>query len=163
MRIGIGYDIHRLIKNRQMVLGGVEIPYLKGPEGHSDGDVLLHAICDAVLGALGKGDIGMRFPDTDPAYKNISSRELLRDIADLMDTEGAGICNLDCVVIAEEPKLGPYREEISRVIGDILKVPAENVNVKGKTSEKLGAVGEGKAIAAYAAVLLEEKSNKEIK
>ena len=160
MRVGIGYDIHRLIEDRQMVLGGVEIPYPKGPEGHSDGDVLLHAICDAILGALGKGDIGMRFPDTDPAYKNISSRELLRDVADLMNAEGAGIRNLDCVVIAEEPKIGPYREEISRVIGDILKVSAENVNVKGKTSEKLGAVGEGKAIAAYVSVLLEEKSNK---
>ncbi len=139
-----------------MVLGGVTIPYPKGPEGHSDGDALLHAVCDAILGALGKGDIGMRFPDTDPRYKDISSIELLKDVSELMDDEGFVIGNLDCVVVAEEPKIAPYREEIISVIGDILKVSGDTVNVKGKTAEKLGEIGEGRAIEAHAVVLLEE-------
>ena len=157
MRIGIGYDIHRLVKDRPMVLGGVGIPGSVGPQGHSDGDVLLHAVCDAILGALGKGDIGMRFPDTAPEYRGISSRELLRDVGDLMDKEGVGIGNLDCVLVAEEPRIGPYREEMISVIGDILKTSPDAVNVKGKTAEKLGVIGEGKAVAAYAVVLLEKK------
>ncbi|RKY42257.1 MAG: 2-C-methyl-D-erythritol 2,4-cyclodiphosphate synthase [Candidatus Makaraimicrobium thalassicum] len=156
MKIGMGYDIHRLGEGRQMVLGGVNIPYPKGPEGHSDGDVLLHAVCDAILGALGKGDIGMRFPDTDPGYKDISSRELLRDVVRLMHNEGFGVHNLDCVVIAEEPKIGPYREKMIRVISDVLKVRGDTVNIKGKTAEKLDVIGEGRAVAAYAVVLLEE-------
>ncbi len=157
MKIGMGFDIHRLAENRPMVLGGVDVPGPRGPEGHSDGDVLLHAICDAILGALGKGDIGMRFPDTDPRYKGISSRELLRDVAGLMDSEGFRVGSLDCTVIAEEPKLGPYREKITRAISDILKTSPEAVNVKGKTAERLGVIGEGKAMAAYAVVLLDEK------
>ncbi|MFH1552804.1 MAG: 2-C-methyl-D-erythritol 2,4-cyclodiphosphate synthase [Candidatus Omnitrophota bacterium] len=157
MKIGMGYDMHGLARGRQMVLGGVKIPCVKGPKGHSDGDVLLHAICDAVLGALGRPDIGERFPDTEAKYKDISSAELLRDVASLMDSEGFGIGNLDCVVVTEEPRVADYREKMTRLIGDILKAPAGAVNVKGKTSEKLGIIGEGKAIAAYAVVLLKEK------
>jgi len=157
MKIGMGYDIHRLQEGRPMILGGVNIPYSRGPEGHSDGDVLLHAVCDAILGALGEGDIGMRFPDTDPAYKDISSRDLLRDVGDLMCDKGFKVHNMDCVIIAEEPKIEPYNREIMRGISDILKMPENDVNIKAKTGEKLGVIGEGKGIAAYAVVLLEEK------
>ncbi len=158
MKIGMGYDIHRLAEGRPMVLGGVSIPFPRGPVGHSDGDVLLHAVCDAILGALGKGDIGMRFPDIDPKYKDIRSVELLRDVGELMDGEGFGVSNLDCVVVAEEPKIGPYREEMTRVISNTLKVSANAVNIKGKTAEKLGVIGEGKAVAAYAVALLKGNS-----
>jgi 2-C-methyl-D-erythritol 2,4-cyclodiphosphate synthase len=157
MKIGIGYDIHRLVEGRPMVLGGVGMPCARGPEGYSDGDVLLHAVCDAILGALGREDIGIRFTSTDPKYKDISSRELLRDVRGLMDREGFKVNSLDCVVIAEEPKVGPYREEMIRVIGEMLGASAGAVNIKGKTAERLGAIGEGKAIAAYAVVLLDEK------
>ena len=124
-----------------MVLGGVNIPFAMGPKGHSDGDVLLHAVCDAMLGALGMGDIGMRFPDTDPKYKDISSKELLEDVCVLMSGTGMQVHDLDCVVILEEPKIGPYREEITRTLSNILDVPESDINVKGKTSEGLGAIG----------------------
>jgi 2-C-methyl-D-erythritol 2,4-cyclodiphosphate synthase len=157
MRIGMGYDIHRLEEGRQMVIGGVSMPYPKGPLGHSDGDVLLHAISDAILGAIGKGDIGMLFPDTDPRYKNIASSELLREVRYLMDREGYQVFNVDCVLVAEEPKIGPYRERMSGGIADILEIPVDSVGLKAKTSEKLGDIGHGEAIAAYAVVLLKEK------
>ncbi len=155
MRIGIGYDIHRLVQGRKLMLGGVSIPGPRGLEGHSDGDALLHAVCDAILGALGKGDIGERFPDTDPKYKDIPGISLLKDVAACMAAEGFSVGNLDCVVIAEEPKISPYRGEITRIIGDILGVSgAACVSIKGKTAEKLGDIGDKKAIAAYAVVLL---------
>ena len=154
MKIGTGYDIHRLVENRPLVLGGVNVPYSKGLEGHSDADVLLHSICDAILGALGSGDIGMRFPDTDPKYKDISSRELLRDVKKLMDQNGFAVNSLDCVVVAEEPKIGPYRKAIVKGISDILEISPESVNVKATTAEKLGEIGKGEAIASYAVVLL---------
>ncbi len=160
MRIGIGFDIHRLAEGRPMVLGGVNIPFPKGPEGHSDGDALLHAICDAILGALSKGDIGMRFPDTDPKYKDISSKELLKDVKGLMDDKGLSVHNLDCVIIAEEPKIGPYREEMAGVIADMLGTSGGNISIKAKTAEKLGAVGKGEAVAAYVVVLLEEEDTR---
>lgn len=157
MRIGIGYDLHRMVELRPMVLGGVDIPFSKGLEGHSDADVLLHAICDAIFGALGRGDIGQMFPDTDPKYKDISSKKLLKDVKDLMVSEGYKIGNLDCIVIAEEPKLGPYRDKIKNTIAEILEASPDNVNIKATTTEKTGAIGRSEAIAAHAAVLLEEK------
>ncbi len=140
-----------------MVIGGVNIPYPKGPIGHSDGDVLLHAISDAILGAIAKGDIGMLFPDTDPRYRDAASSDLLREVRYLMDMEGYGVFNVDCVLVAEEPKIGPYRERISGVIADILEIPVDSVGLKAKTSEKLGDIGRGKAIAAHAVVLLKER------
>jgi 2-C-methyl-D-erythritol 4-phosphate cytidylyltransferase/2-C-methyl-D-erythritol 2,4-cyclodiphosphate synthase len=154
MKIGMGYDIHRLVENRPLFLGGVNIPYEKGLEGHSDADVLLHSICDAILGAMGSGDIGMRYPDTDPKYKDISSRELLKDVKDLMENKGFSVGNLDCTIIAEEPKMGPYRESIVDQISNILDIPKELVNIKAKTFEKMGSIGKGEAIASYATVLL---------
>ncbi len=155
MKIGVGYDIHRLAEGRPMVLGGVEMPHPKGPEGHSDGDCLLHAVCDALLGAIGEGDIGMKFPDTDPKYKGVSSRTLLKSVASLVKDKGARVNNLDCVIILERPKITPYREEMRKVISDLLEVSTRCVNIKAKTAEGLGAVGEGNAVASYAAVLLE--------
>ena len=157
MRIGIGYDIHKLAAGRRMVIGGVEIPYPKGPEGHSDGDPLLHAVCDAILGAIGTGDIGMMFPDTDPKYKGISSKVLLAQVVDFMETRGYSVVNIDCVVIAEEPKIALHKSDIVKSIQHLVKTAPGAVNVKGKTSEGLGAIGEGKAVSAYAVVLLKEK------
>jgi len=157
MRIGTGYDIHRLTKGRAMVLGGVEIPYSKGPLGHSDGDVLLHAVSDAVLGALSRGDIGMMFPDTDPAYKDISSLELLKKVCFVMEEDGYTLGNMDCNVILEEPKLGPYKDKMRQAIAKIFNVPLEKVSVKAKTAEGLGDIGKKEAVAAYVSVLLEEK------
>jgi len=154
MKIGIGYDIHELVENRDLILGGVHIPYEKGPKGHSDGDALLHAICDSILGALGKGDIGRHFPDTDPKYKDISSKLLLEKVASLMIEEGYSLGNLDAIVILEQPKIGPYNEEMVGEISFILKTAKENVNIKGKTSEQIGPIGQNKAVAAYAAVML---------
>lgn len=157
MRIGIGYDIHRLVEGRALVLGGVQIDFPKGLEGHSDADVLLHAICDAILGALGKGDIGERFPDTDMRYKGIASSKLLKDVMGLVKTQNFMVQNVDCTVIAENPKIAPYRDKIKGAISEIMELPAELISIKAKTAETLGAVGKGEAIAAYAAVLLEKK------
>ena len=157
MKIGIGYDIHRLVEGRKMVLGGVTIPSSKGPLGHSDGDVLLHAVCDAILGALGKGDIGMMFPDTDVSYEGKSSIEFLEKILLLMDKDGFCLGNLDCTVITESPKIALYSDQIKNVISKTLRSDKNVLNVKGKTSEKLGEIGKGEAIEAHAVVLLREK------
>ena len=155
MRTGIGYDIHKLVEGRKMVLGGVEIESLAGPLGHSDGDVLIHAIIDAILGALSLGDIGMRYPDTDPAYKDISSRDLLNDMKKVLEDEGASIKNIDSIIITEQPKISLYRENIIRSLSLVLGVAETIINVKGKTNEGLGDIGQGKAIAAHAVVLLD--------
>lgn len=157
MKIGIGYDIHRLVRGRKMILGGVEIDCDRGPEGHSDADVLLHAVCDAILGALGEDDIGTKFPDTDPEHKDRSSIEFLKTVRGIMDSKGFKISNLDAVVVTEEPKISPYRKKISEKISGILNVDPSSVNVKGKTREGLGEVGRGEAIASYSTVLLKEK------
>lgn len=157
MRIGLGYDIHRLVKGLPLILGGVEIPFPKGLEGHSDADVLLHAVCDSILGAIGEGDIGSRFPDTDPRYKGISSRDLLKEVMVLMESKGLKINNLDCVVVAEEPKISPYRDKMIDTMAGILRLPPDALSIKGKTGEKLGDVGKGAAIVAQAAVLLVAK------
>lgn len=153
-RTGIGYDIHRLVEGRRLFIGALEIPYTKGLLGHSDGDVLLHAICDALLGAVAEGDIGEHFPDTDPKYHGISSSELLETVADLIRKKNYLISNIDTVVIAQEPKLAPFKKQIQKNIAQILKVKEECVNIKAKTNEGLGEIGKKEAIAAYAAVTI---------
>ena len=153
-RIGIGYDIHRLIEGRRLFIGGVEIPYIKGLLGHSDGDALLHAVCDALLGALTLGDIGEHFPDTDPKYHNIASAELLKIVADLVRKQGYEIRNVDTVVIAQEPVLSPFKKRIQKEIAGVLKIKEDCVNIKAKTNEGLGEIGQKQAIACYAVAML---------
>lgn len=153
-KVGIGYDIHRFIGGRKLILGGVEIPYEKGLDGHSDADVLLHAICDAILGALGKGDIGEMFPNTDEKYRNISSLKLLKKINDMAKKEKYFINNVDTVVIAQKPHLKMFKEKMRFYIADALAIKKEAVNVKATTQEHLGALGRAEGIAAYAVVLL---------
>ncbi len=153
MRVGIGYDVHKLVEGRKLILGGVEIPFEKGLLGHSDGDVLLHAICDALLGAAGKGDIGRHFPDTDPEYKDISSLILLEKVKGLI--KEYRINNIDSIVIAQEPKLAPYLEKMKENIAQVLKIGKSKINIKPTTTEKLGPLGRGEGIAAYATVSLE--------
>jgi len=153
-RVGIGYDIHRLLEGRSLFIGGIEIPYNRGLLGHSDGDVLLHALCDALLGASCQGDIGEHFPDTDPRYHGIASEELLEEVCALTTEKGFSIQNVDAVVIAQEPILAPFKKKMQERIASILKISFETVNVKAKTNEGLGELGKKEAIAAYAAVLL---------
>ncbi|UCD55847.1 MAG: 2-C-methyl-D-erythritol 2,4-cyclodiphosphate synthase [Candidatus Omnitrophota bacterium] len=155
MRVGIGYDIHRLMEGKPLILGGVEIPYIKGLVGYSDADVLLHAVSDAILGAASMGDIGMHFPDTDPRYKGASSASLLRKVIDLISRKGYRVNNVDIVVIAEEPKIGVFRAKISKKISDVLHIDESRISVKATTSEGVGSIGRGEAIASYAVVTLE--------
>ena len=156
MRIGQGYDIHRLGEKRKLVIGGVHIPSPLGEIGHSDGDVLTHAIIDALLGAAAAGDIGTLFPPTDPEFKDISSRFLLQRTAGLIKERGLEIGNIDCTVVLENPKLLPYKEEIRKTLAADLAVPIEDISIKAKTKECLDAVGNGQAVEAYALVLLNE-------
>lgn len=156
-RVGIGYDIHRLISDRKLFIGGIEIPYVKGLLGHSDGDVLLHAVCDALLGALAEADIGELFPDTDPKYHDISSIELLETVNELVKKKGFIIGNIDTVVVAQEPMLSPFKEAIKEAIAEILNIEKRRVNVKAKTNEGLGELGRKEAIAAYAVVVITEE------
>lgn len=153
-RIGFGYDIHRLVEGRKLFIGGVDIPYIKGLLGHSDGDVLLHAICDALLGAVAEDDIGEHFPDTDPKYHNISSIELLKKVLDLIKKKDYEITNIDTVVIAQEPILSPFRKQIQAKIASVLEIKPDCVNIKAKTNEGLGEIGKKEAIASQAIVLL---------
>lgn len=153
-RVGIGYDIHRLVEGRRLLLGGIEIPYVKGLLGHSDGDVLLHAVCDAVLGALGLGDVGEHFPDTDQCYRGISSRELLKKVSALLKDNGFRVNQLDSVIIAEEPNLLPFKKQIREDIALVLEMSAKDVNIKAKTNEGLDAIGRKEAIAAYAVAII---------
>ncbi len=157
MRIGIGYDIHPLVKNRKLILGGVEIPYVKGLKGHSDADVLLHAVCDGLLGALGKGDIGEHFPNTAPKYKNISSLKLLEKVGILVKAVGMKIGNIDTVVIAQEPNIKKYKPRMQSAIAKVLKIKSNQVNIKATTNEGLGSIGRKEGIAAYAVVLLTKR------
>lgn len=154
-RIGIGYDIHRLVGERKLFLGGLEIPYVKGLLGHSDGDVLLHAVCDALLGAIGQNDIGTLFPDSDPKYQGIASAELLKEVVALVKAKGFSINNLDTVIIAQEPVLLPFKKQIQKSIAGILGINEELVNIKAKTNEGLGEIGNKEAIASYAIVSLQ--------
>ena len=155
MRIGHGYDVHRTCKGDHIVMGGVTISHDRGLEAHSDGDVLLHAICDAVLGALAAGDIGHHFPDTDPANAGIDSRELLRRVAALMTEAGYRVGNVDSTIVAEAPKMAPHIEAMRANIAADLGASASAVNVKATTTEQLGFAGRGEGIAAHAVVLLE--------
>ncbi len=159
MRIGTGYDVHRLVPERDLIVGGVKIPYEKGLLGHSDADVLLHAIIDALLGAAALGDIGLHFPDNDPAYKGISSLLLLKKTGELLLEKGYLIENIDSVIIAQEPKMRPYIEEMRKNIADVLEIEVEQVNVKATTEEGLGFTGAKEGIAASAVCLLTSPFN----
>ena len=157
MRIGLGYDIHSLALERKLFIGGVEIPYIKGLLGHSDADVLIHAICDALLGAISEGDIGEHFPDTDPKYQGISSTELLKLVLVLVSNKGYSICNIDSVIIAQEPGMSPFKNKIQENLAKVLEIDKDSVSIKAKTNEGMGEIGRKEAIACYAVVLLKRK------
>jgi len=154
MRIGQGYDVHRLIEDRKLILGGIEIPYEKGLDGHSDADVLLHAIIDALLGAAALGDIGKMFPDTDERYRGVDSAQLLQTVFDRISGMGYSIENIDCTVIAQAPRLAPFIDRMREKIAGVLDVSPERISVKATTEEHLGFTGSGEGIAAQAVVLL---------
>ena len=156
MRVGFGYDVHAFAEGRRLILGGVEIPYSHGLLGHSDADVLLHAISDALLGAAALGDIGRHFPDTDPAYAGISSLVLLRRVAELIRGKGYMVQNLDTTVVAQQPRLAAYIATMVENIGEALDLDPDHVNVKATTTERLGFAGRSEGIAAYAVVLLDK-------
>lgn len=154
MRIGIGYDVHRLVPNRKLIIGGVQIPYEKGLDGHSDADVLIHAIMDSILGAMGEGDIGRHFPDNDEKYKDISSVKLLKKVYSLLKLKKFEIENIDAVVIAQKPKIFPYIEKMEEIIADTLNTDKKNINIKATTTEKLGFEGREEGISCQAVCLL---------
>jgi len=154
MRIGQGFDTHALVEGRELVIGGVRIPYEKGLAGHSDADVLIHAVCDALLGAAGLGDIGAHFPDTDARYKGIDSRKLLREVAQLLRQRKLRVANVDATIIAQAPKMAPHIAAMRANLASDLGLAPDAVNVKAKTTEKLGFVGRGEGIAAEAVALL---------
>ncbi|MDO9565831.1 MAG: 2-C-methyl-D-erythritol 2,4-cyclodiphosphate synthase [Candidatus Desulfaltia sp.] len=158
MRIGIGYDIHRLVPGRQLVIGGVAIPFEKGLLGHSDADVLIHALCDALLGAAGLGDIGIYFPDTDKQFKDISSIKLLVKTCEMVSSKGFTISNIDSTVFAEAPKLLPYRKAMQKNIAKTIKIEVDRVNIKATTTEGLGIIGTGEGIAAMCIAMLKESA-----
>ena len=157
MRIGIGYDIHRLVEERKLFLGGIEIPYVKGLISHTDGDVVLHAIADAILGALALGDIGQHFPNSDPGYQNMPSGDILQRVARLLAERNFMIGNIDTAIIAEEPKIHSFKDKMVENIANILGVDRSKINVKATTNEGVGSIGRGDAIAAYAVAILESK------
>ena len=156
LRIGNGYDVHVLTEGRKLVLGGVEIPHTKGVLGHSDGDVLVHAIMDAMLGALALGDIGQHFPDTDMQYKNIDSMLLLSKVKELIYSKGYKIINLDSIIVLQKPKVKPYIETMRKRIAEVLELEIEQVSVKATTEEKLGLTGDESGVKSYCVVLLEK-------
>lgn len=156
LRIGNGYDVHKLVEGRKLVLGGIEIPHTKGVLGHSDGDVLIHAIMDAMLGALALGDIGQHFPDTDMKYKNIDSSILLTKVTNLIKSKGYSIVNLDSIIVLQKPKVKPYIEDMMAKIASILQVEIDRVSVKATTEEKLGFTGDESGVKSYCVVLLEK-------
>ena len=155
MRIGHGYDVHRLVEGRKLILGGVEIPFEKGLDGHSDADVLVHAVMDALLGAAALGDIGKLFPDNDERYLGADSIGLLKTVRTVLEEHGWKLSNLDATVIAQRPKLAPYIDTMRKQIADALETDAENVSVKATTEERLGFTGSGEGIAAHAVCLIE--------
>ena len=156
IRTGLGYDMHRLKRGRHFLLAGIQIPFHKGEDGHSDGDVLAHAVCDALLGAASLGDIGELFPSSDSRFKDADSMMMMREVHSLVKEAGWKLVNLDCVIICEKPKVLPFRREICVSLANALNVPSENVFVKGKTAERLGDTGKGRAIEAFALCLLEK-------
>jgi 2-C-methyl-D-erythritol 2,4-cyclodiphosphate synthase len=155
VRVGLGYDVHKFEKGRKLILGGVEIPYDKGLAGHSDADVLIHALIDAILGAAGLGDIGEHFPDTEIAYKDIDSSLLLKKVLAIIENKFR-VNNVDCIIVAQRPKLSPYKEQIRIKLSELLKIEKERINVKAKTEEGLGFTGRQEGIKAYVIVSLEE-------
>ena len=155
LRIGHGYDVHRLVDERKLVLGGVEIPWEKGLMGHSDADVLVHAVMDALTGASRLGDIGKLFPDTDPAYAGISSLKLLAEVGRLLEEKGFVVVNIDATLLAQAPKVGPYKQQMAENMAAALNIRPEQVNVKATTEEGLGFTGDGSGMAAHAVALLE--------
>ena len=155
MRIGHGYDVHRLVEGRDLILGGVKIDYEKGLDGHSDADVLLHAVSDALLGAAGLGDIGRHFPDTDPKYKGADSLLLLKNVAEKVAAAGYRVSNIDVTMIAQRPKLAPYIDTMRSNIADALETDVSNISVKATTEERLGFTGSGEGIAAHAVCLIQ--------
>ena len=157
MRIGHGYDVHRLVEGRKLIIGGVDIPYEKGLLGHSDADVLAHAIMDALLGAAALGDIGKLFPDNDPAFEGADSMKLLARVAEVLGEKGYAIGNIDSTVIAQKPKLAPYIEQMRRRMAEVCGIDMEQLSVKATTEEKLGFTGSGEGIAAHAVCLIERK------
>ena len=156
LRIGHGYDVHRLVEGRKLILGGVDIPWEKGLLGHSDADVLVHAVMDALTGAARLGDIGKLFPDTDPRYAGISSLKLLAEVGRLLGEKGFAVVNIDAVLLAQAPKVGPYRPQMAANIAAALGIEPEQANVKATTEEGLGFTGDGSGMAAHAVVLLEK-------
>ncbi len=156
MRVGFGFDVHPLVPNRPLILGGVHIPYLFGLHGHSDADVLLHAICDALLGAIAGGDIGKHFPDTDPQYREIKSTILLERVIEKVKEKGCSLLNLDATIVAQKPKLLDFIPRMVNEISRVLQIDPSRVNIKATTTEGLGFTGRGEGIAAYAIVLVEE-------
>ena len=158
MRVGMGFDVHRLVEGRELWLGGVNIPWEKGLLGHSDADVAIHALCDALLGAAALRDIGYHFPDTDPRYKGIDSRLLLRHVIKLLDEQGYTLGNCDITICAEQPKLNPHIPAMQRELATCLDCEIDQVSIKATTTEKLGYTGRGEGIAAYAVVLIQQKT-----
>lgn len=156
MRIGIGYDVHALVSERKLILGGVEVPHHKGLAGHSDADVLTHAVMDALLGAAGLGDIGKWFPDADPAYKDINSMTLLQQVMDLIESHHFKIDYMDTVIIAQRPKIAPYLPQMVKHLAETMNIEESRINIKATTTEKLGFEGREEGIAAQAVVLLQE-------
>ncbi len=156
MRVGFGYDVHALVTGRPLFLGGIQIPYLFGLQGHSDADVLLHAICDALLGAIAEGDIGKHFPNTDPKYRDIRSTLLLRKVLDKMREKRFHLLNIDATIVAQKPKLSDFITRMVKEIASVLEIESGRVNVKATTSEGLGFTGRGEGIAAYAVALVGE-------
>ena len=156
LRVGHGYDVHRLVSGRKLILGGVEIPFEKGLDGHSDADVLTHAVMDALLGACGLGDIGRHFPDTDERYRGISSLLLLDHVATLLRQQGYGVVNVDVTLLAQAPKVGPYRQQMAENLASHLGITPEQINVKATTEEHLGFTGSGEGMACHAVALVEK-------
>jgi 2-C-methyl-D-erythritol 2,4-cyclodiphosphate synthase len=156
-RIGHGFDVHRLVEGRKLIIGGIEIPFGKGLLGHSDADVLLHAICDALLGAAALGDIGNHFPDTDVRYKDISSLKLLKHVGELLTTKKYSICNIDTTLVLQEPKIFPFVEEMRTNIAISLNISKDSISIKATTNEGLGFIGSGEGAVAYAVAIIQSK------
>ncbi|MBC8186833.1 MAG: 2-C-methyl-D-erythritol 2,4-cyclodiphosphate synthase [Proteobacteria bacterium] len=159
MRIGQGYDVHQLVEGRALILGGVEIPFQRGLEGHSDGDALLHAVADAILGAIGAGDLGRHFPSSDERWRGIASGEILSQVADWMSEAGYSIANLDATIIAQAPRLAPHQKAMQENLVGLLRAEPERINLKLTSTDGLGSIGRGEGIAALAVVLLEEAAS----
>ena len=156
IRVGFGYDVHRLTTGRDLILGGVNIPFEKGLDGHSDADVLIHAICDALLGAAGLRDIGFHFPDTDPDYKGADSKLLLKEVCSLLKEKGWEVGNIDATIVAEQPKINPHIPNMISILTPIISCDAEDISIKATTNEKMDFIGRGEGMAAYAVALIQK-------